>query len=486
MEGTIVSAAVAESEGTQEPESSRRRSCDIGSPHLRAVAMVAAGAALALLAACATYQPKPLDMRPHLVQSLSELKLAADGVERPAVDITKPLALTDIAFLAVENNPDLVAARADHAVGEAEMVQAGLLPNPQFTGGYALLVSGPADFDAWNVGLTQDIKALVTLAATKESARYAARKGDADELWQEWQLISKAGLLYVDIVQGRRMRDSVTEAQELLEQRYARSRRALEQGDVDVTAVAPDISALSDLEKTLAELERQLQSKEHDLNALLGLEPDYTLILANRIEVPAIPPDEIRRLSAELPRRRPDLIALQLGYRSQEAKLRAAVLGQFPALVFGGTASSDTSRVLSAGPSITLDLPIFNRNQGNIAIETATRQKLYDEFNSRNAAALIEIKASLSESALLERQLASLNQKLTQNARTANFAESAFRSGNIDERAYVDLTMTRISKQQEVIATEQLLLEHRIAVAALLGAGLPAVTFPKLEQEPTQ
>ena len=32
---------------------------------------------------------------------------------------------------------------------------------------------------------------------------------------------------------------------------------------------------------------------------------------------------------AALPRRRPDLIALQLGYASQEARTRAAVLGQF-------------------------------------------------------------------------------------------------------------------------------------------------------------
>jgi outer membrane protein TolC len=282
------------------------------------------------------------------------------------------------------------------------------------------------------------------------------------------------------------MRQSIGDAQELLEERYARSNRALQQGDVDMTAVVPDISALSDLEKTLADLDRTLQSKEHDLNALLGLDPDYTLILTNNVEVPAIPPAEIQRLIGELPRRRPDLIALQLGYRSQEAKLRAAVLGQFPALVFGGTGASDTSRVLSAGPSIQIDLPIFNRNQGNIAIETATRQKLFDEFNSRNSAATIEVKASLSESVLLERQLAQLNQKLAENTRTATFAESAFRSGNIDERSYVDLAMTRISKQQEVIATEQLLYEHRVAVAALLGAGLPAVNFPNMEQEPTQ
>jgi outer membrane protein TolC len=445
--------------------------------------MAAIGAGLA---ACATYQPKPLEMRPRLAQGLGDLKLATADSSVPVVEITKPLGLADIAFLAVENNPDLIAARADHAVGEAEIVQAGILPNPQFTGGYSFLVSGPASFDAWNVGLTEDIKAIVTMSATKESARFAAFKGDADELWQEWQLISKAGLLYIDIVEGRRMRSSIGEAQELLEQRYTRSRKALEQGDVDMTVVAPDISALSDLEKTLADLDRTLQSKEHDLNALLGLDPDYTLILSDAIALPAIPAADIQRLTAELPRRRPDLIALQLGYRSQEAKLRAAVLGQFPALVFGGAGSTDTSHVLSAGPSITLDLPIFNRNQGNIAIETATRQKLYDEFNSRNAAATIEIKASLSESVLLERQLTSLNQKLADNTRTSNLAEAAFRSGNIDERGYVDLAMTRISKQQEVIATEQLLFEHRVAIAALLGAGLPAVTFPNFEQEPTQ
>ena len=47
-----------------------------------------------------------------------------------------------VALLAVQNNPDLRAVRAQHGVAQAQVLQAGLLPNPQFTGAFLPLVAG--------------------------------------------------------------------------------------------------------------------------------------------------------------------------------------------------------------------------------------------------------------------------------------------------------------------------------------------------------
>jgi outer membrane protein TolC len=183
----------------------------------------------------------------------------------------------------------------------------------------------------------------------------------------------------------------------------------------------------------------------------------------------------------DLPQRRPDLIALQLGYRAQEETVRGAILAQFPALILGGSYASDTSHVYTVGPTITLDLPIFNRNQGNIAIARATRQKLHDEFAARLTAANGEIGAMLSRQHLLETQIAAARRQLATSRRIADRAETAFTNGNIDERGYIDLTMTRIAKQQEIIAIEQLLLEQRVALTTVLGIGMPAVRLPELK-----
>jgi outer membrane protein TolC len=84
----------------------------------------------------------------------------------------------------------------------------------------------------------------------------------------------------------------------------------------------------------------------------------------------------------------------------------------------------------------------------------------------------------LSQQRLLETQLEAARRQLATTGRIADRAEAAFANGNIDERGYVDLTMTRIAKRQEIITIEQLLFEQRVALTIVLGAGMPTVQLP--------
>jgi outer membrane protein TolC len=429
------------------------------------------------LSACASYEPAPLDTAPQAATSLAALQ------HSQPLNTSGPLDLASFVLLAVENNPDLKVARADRGVAGAQVLQAGLLPNPSITGSYGFLLGGPGTADSWTAGLTEDIRALVTLSAQRRSAEFEVGKVDADILWQEWQIIGKARLLFVDTVEQEKLYKSLLENRRLFADRSARSQRALQQGDIDLTAAAPDLSALSDLDKQIYDLERQIEGRQHDLDALLNLSPEVKLDLAPDIVLPRIDPAAIEQLLPQLPNRRPDLLALQLGYQSQEQKLRGAILAQFPTLVFGGTGGSDTSRVKSFGPQITMDLPIFNRNQGNIAIEGATRERLHAEYTNRLTAAIGDIKAMLAEQALLQRQLDKVSSQLDEAKQVSDHAEAAFRAGNIDERGYVDLKMVFISKQQQMIVLEQALLEQQVAIATLIGAEMPAASSPPLTAE---
>jgi len=245
----------------------------------------------------------------------------------------------------------------------------------------------------------------------------------------------------------------------------------------------PDLTALSDLDRQIADLDRQVLSRQHDIDALLGLAPDVQLRFADHIDLPPIDPAAVEGALASLAQRRPDLAALRLGYGSEEEKVRGAILAQFPALVFGGTGGSDTSHVLTFGPQITMDLPIFNRNQGNIAIERATRQKLHDEYGNRLTAAAGEVTAMLREQALLQRQIGTVRTALVEARGIADRADRAFDLGRIDERAYVDLQMVKLARQQELVALEQQALEQQVAMATLTGAGMPAIALPETPQQ---
>ena len=429
-------------------------------------------ASLALAAACAgctTYAPLPLDKQAQPAASAEQLHHDAPLPSKLGVD--------DIVMLALRNNPALVAARAQQGVAQAQLLAAGILPNPSLNASYGFLLGGPGTVDSLSAGLSQDVRSLVTLSARRGAARQTVRQIDASLLWQEWQTIGKARLQAVDLIQGERQHVLLRQNAALLNDRLERNRQSLVQGDSTLAAVVPDLTAAADARKQLDDLERQLESRRRDLTGFLGLSPQAPLPLDENIVLPAVDAAAVTQWLLSLPDRRPDLVALQLGYGAQEERVRGAVLAQFPLFSLGVTGGHDTTDVRSLGPQITIDLPLFDRNQGNIAIERATRQQLHDEFTARLADAKREVLALLADQALLKIQYSGRMAQLAELDRTAQNAEDAYRAGDLDERGYVDLISARNAKEQEVLVMEQSLLDQQTAIATLIGAGMPPISF---------
>jgi len=426
------------------------------------------------LASCAAPADLPLPTRPALSDSL-------DSLNHEGMPLQPQLTVLQVALLAVRNNPDLRATRAQHGLAQAQVLQAGLLPNPQLTSAFLPLVAGVGTTPAWNAGISEDIRALISLSSTRQAARSSAAQIDAQILWQEWQVIGQARLLAVDIIEAERSLALLARNRDLLAARYNKSQQAVAAGNETLTVSAPDLAALQTITTQINDLKRQQLARQHQLNALLGLAPDVAIALDQTPDIPPWNADAVVQTLPTLPERRPDLVALQLGYRAQNAKLRTAVLSRFPNLIFGVTGGSDNANVRNAGPQITLELPIFNQNQGNIAIETATRQQLHDEYTARLTAAVGQVRAMMTEIDLLNRQLQDVRRQLAGTRRVAAQAESAFNAGNLDERSYVDLVAARLIKEQEIVTIEQSLLDQQVAIATLIGAGMPAIALPQEE-----
>ncbi len=424
---------------------------------------------LAGLSACATYSAHPLEIGAAPKTRIADLQHSANLPQR--------LGIADIERLALDNNPDLIAARSQHGLSQAQLRTAGILPNPSFSASYQDVLSGPGAFAALAAGLSQDLKSLVTLSSRRHSAQKAAQSVDAAIVWQEWQTVGKARLSAVDLIEGDKQLALLRANAQLWRERIERSRRALAQGDTTLTILAPDLAAASDAQKSFDDFERQQQTRRRDLNLLLGLAPQVRLDLADDAGVPVL---DVKAIQAQLPdlaNRRPDLIALQLGYQAQEEKVRGAILAQFPLFSLGYAYGRDTSNVRSLGPQLTMDLPLFDRNQGNIAQERATRAQLHAEFSARLIAAKSEVDALLADQQLLQRQLDAKRKLLAEMDPVATRAEAAYRNADIDERSYVDLVTARNAKRQEILALELTLQEQQVAIATLVGAGMPPITL---------
>jgi outer membrane protein TolC len=338
--------------------------------------------------------------------------------------------------------------------------------------------AGGVLFDAVTAAVTQDIQKTITMKGRLRAAQSAALQVDASVLWEEWQLIGKVRLLVFDLVQGEKLHKVLVAYHDVLQSRFDRGRKALSEGNTTLATVAPDLLAVSDSQNAVNALDRDQEGRRHDLNAILGLAPEVVLPLSSQLQVLQVDSKAVMRALEDLANRRPDLIALQLGYRSQDEKFRGSIVGQFPALTFGPSYARDTSDVRSFGPQLTMDLPIFDRNQGNVAIEKTTREQLRAEFQARLSAAHSEVLASLATQRLLARQLEQERAELPVLKGFAEQAESAMKAGNIDERAYVDLVSANYTKQQTVLTLEQQLLEQEVAVATLIGAGMPRAAMP--------
>jgi outer membrane protein TolC len=417
------------------------------------------------LAGCQHYAPLPLQTEAALAPSLAAIP------DLPA----RALTVSEVAALAVTRNPDLLAARAKAGVAEAQLVQAGVLPNPSLSGAILPLLSGAGSVPGWNLGLSQDIKALIVLKPKRRSAKDSLNQVHADLLWQEWQVAGQARQLAGDIVLGERLRPMLERAYELMAKRYGANRKALEAGNATLSTLAPSAGALQAARAAMLQQDQAQLANRHKLNALLGIAPDVALPLADAIDLPGFDPSEARAMLSTLPQRRPDLLALRAGYAAQDEQLRVAILSQFPDLVLGASASSDNSKVISGGPNVQIGLPVFDRNQGNIAVARATREQLNREYAARIAAVTGEVGALLSERDQIALQLAAVRHDLDEARAAADRAAQAFAASTLDERSFVDLLSSRFSKEQEVMTLELALFDRQVAIQTLIGAGLPAV-----------
>jgi cobalt-zinc-cadmium efflux system outer membrane protein len=330
--------------------------------------------------------------------------------------------------------------------------------------------SGPPPLsDAYGFGLNYDLMALVLRDVTIAASQAAATQVDLEILWQEWQVVQQARTFFVQSILEARKLALLRQAQALYAQRYARSSKALKQGNLTLDVTGTDLTALLDANTRVSQMEQNLDKTRHDFNMLLGLRPDVELNLTPLPEPQPVEQATIREGLADLPKRRPDLLALQAGYQSQEAKVRSAVLSQFPSLSVGINQGRDTGDVTSIGLGISLNLPILNRNRGQIAIQRATRAQLGQAYQARLDQAYNEVNLLETQQDLIARQLAVLSQELPTLLGMVEKATLAYEAGNIGSLTYVNMTNTLLNKRLEVVAMEQSLWEIRIALDTLLA-----------------
>lgn len=428
------------------------------------------------LAGCAAYHARALPTAPDTSAHVPAPQIRVETLHLPGLaphpfDARHGLDATDVAILAVLNDPALKTLRARENASAAQAFAAGLLPGPQVAysvdrpaGNTAGLVTGRS------VGLAYDLNALVASHYRKRAARATAQQADLDILWAEWQTAQQARLLFLQIVHDRQKLALLEQLRQALDSRYQNLRRTLQDGDVTYDVLGLELAAVQDVDARVRSIEIDLSDAQFALNELLGLAPGVHLDLITNSGNPPSPSDqEIDAALKTLPERRPDLIGLQFAYRSADAQVRQAVLAQFPAINFGINRANDTSNVKTNGFSIGITFPFIAGGPASVHAAEAGRDAVWQEYQARLDTAVSSVHTLAADIKLVSAQLARIQTSLPESENTVHVAEAAYARGDLTATDYYNLAITALNSQLQAVdlASEQQQL--RIALSTQLG-----------------
>ena len=428
---------------------------------------------------CAAGRTPPLDQAAQEVLNgpdISALIVPAASLKHPvlrpaALTPDQPLGPDQVAIIAVLNNPDLKAARVRSRMADAQLLTAGLLPDPVIGVSGDFRQSGPDLGNGWAAQIGYELTALRDRGLLVKQAKAQQRQVRLDLGWQDWGVAGQARILAGRVQAFSRIAEladrSARDAVRTLDAASQAARLGDLRGD-DLTAAR---SGLLDAQDKAASAQRDLLSVRQALNALLGLKPQTRLDLA-AADLPTSVP-EAEALFATARGRRLDLLALRAGYDSQSATLRKAIRDRFPSLQLGLSRTTDTANNQTLGPSLSLTLPLWNRNRGPIAEATATRDALRAEYAARVFQTRSEIAALIQLIAVTRRQREVEADKVTALQRHADAADAAALHGDLNPVTANANRQAARDRLAALIALDQTLLEQWVSLELATGGPLP-------------
>jgi outer membrane protein TolC len=439
-------------------------------------------ALLLILQGCAVYHPKPLDEQ-KVSESLASpdlraIRVKAQEIKHPilkprTIDFTNGISAEDAALIAVITNPAIRAERDRMGIAGAQLLQAGILPNPKFSYNLAFPTGGSdqGTVNAYGLGLDWDIiKPLLTRGAEIDAARANEASVYLDIAWKEWQVAQSAKLgVYRVIMFEKQLGIAQKEENDLKDNLQAVS-KAVDEGNMTIVDLDAVEALLRKTHATVLDIGQKLKAEKLALNSVLGFPPSENIPLKTDIAFPELKTlPLLQAIMDGLENRRLDLLALRRGYQSQEASLRSAVRAQFPAISIGFSHARDTTDVITTGFAVSIDLPFFDRNQGRIAIERATRQQLYDEYMNRVFEARANAAAILANIKSVEAQIEAANKSVRALERLVHISYSGFLEGNIDVLSYYNEVDRLISGRLDALKLEQDLSGLYVALEITAG-----------------
>ncbi len=424
------------------------------------------------LTGCASFEDRPLSPEASL-QRFSDRTLDSNDLEvylqRTAPPSTWPLPRWDLSQLTLAAffyNPELDVARAHWAAAQAQSRTASETPNPTLglSPGYNTTTGRAAEMSPWIVGVALDLPLDVAhqrgyRMAAAQSLSESARLAIAQAAWSVRHEV-RAALL--DLYAAVEQEENLGRDLKLASDKTALLEQWLRVGEISTLEV--DQARAEQQQSRIAWLNagQDKVRAQARLAVAIGIPVQaltrVSLDFSSFEHLPALPPAESRR-NALL--HRADLLAMLANYQMSQSTLQAAIAGQYPQIQIGPGYEFDQSEdKWSLGLSVSL--PVFNRNQGQIAAAEAARQEAASAFQSVQTRIINQVEQAVTQYHLCLNQVRTGAALVRERQAQRDRMQTMLDTGQI---VRTDL----ISAEQQLNASRSTQLEARVAALQSLG-----------------
>lgn len=415
---------------------------------------------------------------------------AANGQETNAASASPSLSLDALVAEALEKNLELKFYEAEIAAAKAGRKTAGLLANPEVSGGVGqkrVSSGGLSDEGiAWSVAVVQPLEWPGRLGLRKAIAN---REIELAQLGYERFKVALTGRIRSLAFGLFAAQEKATAANEVAE-RFSALREVLVQRDpagltplLETRVIeATELNAQRNASEALLAAQAALL----ELNQLRGVAPDTRLVVGSA-QLSFRPPEERGSLLHLAHTNNFELRMRAVELAQQGFRVKLARNERYSSLAIGPEFSEEkvgNDREQILGVSVSMSLPLWDRNTGNI--ETAKARQMQAEValnvTERDIQRQVLAAALTYETKL--REMAKWRPDSVQHFKeAAELADRHYRLGAVPISTYVELQQQYLEAVESLLDTKREALEAAAQLELLTGLPLPFANANAIEEK---
>ena len=400
--------------------------------------------------------------------------LSLEAEEIPPPPAAPSLTLDECVAWTMLRHPRLAESRFQIDQSRGTALQAGLYPNPRVDSGNHQVI-GPKRATVLTTGLTQEVVTAGKLKLDQAAATEAARQSEWNQVRTRYEVLTQVRQEFFVTLAAQRRRVLLEKLLDLAQQSEKTGTNLFKAEQVSETDVL-----LLRVERRRAALALQnseiiLEAQMRQLAATIGA-PDLKIdSVDGSLSVP-VKDFETDELVSQVLYTNSQVHMAQLDISRNQFLLRRAEVEPIPNLaVQGGFQYSYATDNAQALIGVYLDIPLWNRNQGNIA---AAQAAIFRAHANRDAVQLEltkQLTAAMQRYRVAEKAVQSLEDGILPDAmRTLELVQRAYARGQFD--------ITRLLQTQRSVFEANLdyisALENRLIAAAEIAGLLQFDEFP--------